>query len=125
MNVNLQNYLDRISSLGMIQLPNQSDIQNQPNIQTNLQDRDSYIPSMTVTDVVMPTSIYNSTGTMVEDIAPDNNVTVDSSDDSATSENETAIQTVIINGMVYREITTTENGIEVTTRELIGAASEA
>ncbi len=219
MNINLQSYLDRISSLGMVQLPNQGDIQNQPNIQPNSQDRDSYIPSMAVADTAIPTFIYNSSGVMVENVGPDTNLTIDSSssdfmsqlqdtfranadsiqrtldelglsledlydednmnnfasamnegaarigvpqvenldeavanllqnsqgvskttptetsgvssaqgsssEDSATSDDDTSIQTVIINGMLYREITTTENGVEITTRELIGAAEEA
>ena len=57
MSISLQGYLDRISSLGIVQLPQQGDNQALINSQSQSSDKDSYIPSMASADVaahIMP-----------------------------------------------------------------------
>lgn len=65
MAINLQNYLDRISSLGIIQLPKQSDVNQNLDTGTNISEKDSYIPSMDNVDAVSPSSNYNANGMQV------------------------------------------------------------
>ena len=65
MAINLQNYLDRISSLGIIQLPKQSDVSQNLNTETTISDKDAYIPSMSNAADIMPSTNYNANGMQV------------------------------------------------------------
>ncbi|MBE5917860.1 MAG: hypothetical protein E7273_13595 [Pseudobutyrivibrio ruminis] len=65
MAINLQNYLDRISSLGIIQLPKQSDVSQNLNTETTISEKDAYIPSMSNAADIMPSTNYNANGMQV------------------------------------------------------------
>ena len=66
MAINLQSYLDRISSLGMVQLPTQPDVTQNLNTDTSVSDKDSYIPSVNNADAAIPSSNYGADGRMVD-----------------------------------------------------------
>lgn len=97
--------------------------------------RDSYIPSVSESDIPIPTSTYNANGMMVDDFQPVTGVNTDqqaggttASEESAGAgaagggsgseddEEETTTKVVTVNGVTYLETTTTENGITTTTR---------
>ncbi len=128
MGIDLQGYLDRLSSLGMVQMPSQQDLQNVTVEKSDdTIELDSYIPSGDKLDDIVPSGTYSKSGMMVGEPATPGNASgtgnissaSDSGDSSTEEEEETTVRTVIINGQTYLETTTVENGVEIVTRTLI------
>ncbi len=69
MEINLQNYLDRISTLGTIQVPTQSDASQNLNI-GKTSEMDSFISSVSDLEETMPSMNYGANGMMVGDLPP-------------------------------------------------------
>ena len=65
MAINLQTYLERISSLGMVQLPAQSEANQNLNTDNNVSEKDAYIPSVNNAESAIPSSNYGADGKMV------------------------------------------------------------
>ncbi|SES64907.1 hypothetical protein SAMN02910413_0283 [Pseudobutyrivibrio sp. C4] len=116
MAINLQTYLDRISSLGMIQLPTQSDLTQNLNTDTSVSDKDSYIPNVNNAEAAIPSSNYGADGMMVEE---------GGASGSSNSEDETTVEVVVINGIRYLETTRVENGVEIKTRKVLDVAEDS
>lgn len=138
MAINLQNYLDRISSLGIIQLPKQSDVSQNLNTETTISEKDAYIPSMSNAADIMPSTNYNTNGMQVGEMPMNSQAqgvsqisstetpaveenqaasTESGGANSSNSEDETTEKIVVINGITYLETTKVENGVEITTRQ--------
>lgn len=142
MSINLQTYLDRIASLGIVQLPNAQQTLPEINTDNSSSAMDEYIPSnIAPMDAALPSASYTASGMMVGDAAQVHGISKDSPEEtsavsnidtttggssaassSGSDDDETTIQTVIINGLRYLEVTRVENGNEIVTRELIGEA---
>ena len=131
MAINLQTYLDRISSLGMVQLPTQPDVTQNLNTDSSVSDKDSYIPSVNNAEAVIPSSNYGADGLATETAAVEENQGASTengasgSSGSSNSEDETTVEVVVINGIRYLETTRVENGVEIKTRKVLDVAEDS
>ncbi len=123
MAINLQSYLERISSLGMVQLPTQPDVTQNLNTDTSVSDKDSYIPSVNNAEAAIPSSNYGADGRMVNlsqafrANADSIQMTMDrlglSLEDLSDEENMSTLATAMNDGAVALGVPTVENMSDV------------
>ena len=123
MAINLQSYLERISSLGMAQLPTQQEANQNLNTDTSVSEKDSYIPSVNNAEAAIPSSNYGADGMMV-DLSQAFRANADSIqmtmdrlglalEDLADEENMSTLATAMNDGAVALGVPTVENMSDV------------